>query len=205
MRPSNLIDLEDLDVPDVTGCAAASTTADPCPRCDLLLGLEAVHVEAVERTAELVTVTVATSWELMGCPGCGVVARSRGRVRRMLRDVPHGQVRVRLCWRQRRWRCPDPGCPVGTFAEQVPTLVPARGSITARAVGWAIGQLRAEHATIAGLARQSARHGRRCGVRSDPGCRTWLMTRPGSPAWSAWAWTSTCGITSTPARAARRS
>ena len=154
MRPSNLIDLEDLDVPDVTGCAAASTTADPCPRCDLLLGLEAVHVEAVERTAELVTVTVATPWELMGCPGCGVVARSRGRVRRMLRDVPHGQVRVRLCWRQRRWRCPDPGCPVGTFAEQVPALVPARGSITVRAVVWAVGQLRAEHATVAGLARQ---------------------------------------------------
>lgn len=139
---------------DVTGCADAPTTADPCPRCDLLLGLEAVHVEAVERSADLITVTVGTAWVLMGCPGCGVVARSRGRARRLLRDVPHGQVRVRLCWRQRRWRCPDPGCPVGTFAEQVPALVPARGSITARAVGWAIGQLRAEHATIAGLARQ---------------------------------------------------
>src|SRR5699024_2185375 len=43
---------------------------------------------------------------------------------------------------------------VGTFTEQVPTLVPARGSITRRAIEWAIGQLRAEHATIAGLARQ---------------------------------------------------
>lgn len=139
---------------DVTGCAGAPTTGDPCPRCDLLLGLEAVHVEAVERTADLVTVTVGTPWELMGCPGCGVVARSRGRTRRLLRDVPHGQVRVRLCWRQRRWRCPDPGCRVGTFTEQVPTLVPARGSITRRAIEWAIGQLRAEHATIAGLARQ---------------------------------------------------
>ena len=38
--------------------------------------------------------------------------------------------------------------------EQVPTLVAARGSITMRAVTWAIGQLRREHATIAGLARQ---------------------------------------------------
>ncbi len=38
--------------------------------------------------------------------------------------------------------------------EQVPSLVASRGSITARAVSWAIGQLRREHATIAGLARQ---------------------------------------------------
>ncbi len=40
------------------------------------------------------------------------------------------------------------------FLEQVPTLVHARGSITRRAVSWAIGQLRREHATIAGIARQ---------------------------------------------------
>ena len=72
----------------------------------------------------------------------------------MLRDVPHGQVAVRLRWRQRRWRCPDPGCGVGTFTEQVPGLVAARGSISVRARSWAIGQLRGEHATIAGLARQ---------------------------------------------------
>ena len=38
--------------------------------------------------------------------------------------------------------------------EQVPSLVAPRGSITKRAVAWAIGQLRREHATIQGLARQ---------------------------------------------------
>ena len=38
--------------------------------------------------------------------------------------------------------------------EQVPTLVAARGSITMRAVTWAIGQLRREHATVHGIARQ---------------------------------------------------
>jgi hypothetical protein len=38
--------------------------------------------------------------------------------------------------------------------EQLPTLVGRRGSITTRAVGWAIGQLRREHATVHGLARQ---------------------------------------------------
>ncbi|SJN45395.1 Mobile element protein [Microbacterium esteraromaticum] len=38
--------------------------------------------------------------------------------------------------------------------EQLPTLVARRGSITTRAVDWAVGQLRREHATVHGLARQ---------------------------------------------------
>ncbi len=45
-------------------------------------------------------------------------------------------------------------CPRGSFVEQVPGPVAPWGSITARAVAWGIGQLRREHATIAGLARR---------------------------------------------------
>lgn len=63
-------------------------------------------------------------------------------------------MRIQLAWRQRTWRCLDPGCAKGTFTEQVPSLVAARGSITTRAIQWAIGQLRREHATILGLARR---------------------------------------------------
>lgn len=115
-------------MPDATRCAAAPTTAEPCSRCDLLLGLDGVHVEAVERAAELVIVTVSTPWQLMGPPRVwGVVALSRDRAVRILRDVPHVQVAVRLRWRQRRWRCPDRDRPVGTIAEQVQALVAARG------------------------------------------------------------------------------
>lgn len=110
-------------------------------------------MEAVERTAALLTITVSTPWQLMGCPGCGVVAPSRGRRRRELHDVP-GLVPVRVLWRQRVWRCPDPDCSRGTFVEQVPALVAPRASLTSRAVGWAIVQLRREHATVQGLARQ---------------------------------------------------
>lgn len=137
---------------NATGCSDAPTT-DPCARCDTLLGIPGVHVEAVERTDALVTVTVSTPWQLMGCPACGVVAPSRGRRRRELHDVP-GIVPVRVIWRQRTWRCPDPACLRGTFVEQVPVLVAPRGSLTSRAVGWAIVQLRREHATVQGLARQ---------------------------------------------------
>ena len=139
---------------NATGCPAAPATTDPCSRCDVLLGLPGVQVEAVEREADLLAVTVSTPWRLMGCPDCGVVAASRGRRMRRLHDVPHAGARVELLWRQRLWRCPDPGCPRGMFSEQVPSLVPARGSVTTRAIGWAIEQLRREHATISGLGRQ---------------------------------------------------
>jgi transposase len=71
----------------------------------------------------------------------------------VLHDVP-GATRVRIVWRQRVWRCDDENCLRKTFTEQLPPLVARRGSITTRAIGWAIGQLRREHATIAGLARQ---------------------------------------------------
>lgn len=135
-------------MPYATGCAAAPAT-DPCSRCDLLLGLDGVHVDAVERGQSLMTVTVSTPWQPMGCPDCGVLALSRGRRGRLLNDVP-GTVRVRLLWRQRLWRCPDPDCARGTFFEQVPSLVAPRGSLTVRAVSWAIAQLRREHATVHG-------------------------------------------------------
>jgi len=137
---------------NATGCVGAPTT-DPCARCDVLFGLDGVHVEHVERGPTGMTVTVSTPWQLMGCPACGVVAVGRGRRVRWLHDVP-GSVPVVVRWRQRTWRCPDPGCPVGVFVEQHPALVAPRGSLTCRTVSWAISQLRHEHATIQGLARQ---------------------------------------------------
>lgn len=136
-----------------SGCADARSITDPCSRCDVLLGLDDVHVEHVERDDELMVVTVSTPPQPTGCPACGVVAVGRGRRRRVLHDVP-GATRVQVVWRQRVWRCDDEGCARRTFTEQVTGLVAPRGSITRRAVAWAIGQLRREHATIQGLARQ---------------------------------------------------
>jgi len=136
-----------------SGCADARSITDPCSRCDLLLGLEEVHVEHVERDNEVMVVTVSTPPQPVGCPACGVIATGRGRRPRVLHDVP-GVTRVRVLWRQRVWRCIDEDCAKKTFVEQIPTLVAPRGSITRRAVAWAIGQLRREHATVQGLARQ---------------------------------------------------
>ncbi|WP_282828802.1 helix-turn-helix domain-containing protein, partial [Gulosibacter sediminis] len=80
-------------------------------------------------------------------------ATGRGRRRRLLHDVP-GMTRVRIVWRQRVWRCDESGCARQTFVEQLPSLVAPRGALTRRAVVWAVGQLRREHATIEGLRRQ---------------------------------------------------
>lgn len=136
-----------------SGCADARSAFCPCRRCDLLLGLEGVHVEAVDRSDELLVVTVSSPAVPMGCPSCGVIATGRGRRRRVLHDVP-GATRVRIVWRQRVWRCDDDGCARKTFVEYLPALVERRGSITKRAIAWAIGQLRREHATIEGIRRQ---------------------------------------------------
>ena len=138
---------------DSSGCADACSAACPCSRCDLLLGLDGVHVEDVDRRDGLLIVTVSSPAAPTGCPSCGVVATGRGRRRRVLHDVP-GVTRVRIVWRQRVWRCDEVGCVRRTFVEQLPGLVARRGSITTRAVGWAIGQLRREHATVHGIARQ---------------------------------------------------
>lgn len=115
----------------------------------MLLGLEGVHVEHVDRRDGLLVVTVSIPAGPTGCPACGVVVTGCGRRFRVLHDVP-GMTRVRVVWRQRVWRCSEAACSRKTLVEQAPSLVVPRGSITKRAVAWVIGQLRREHATIQG-------------------------------------------------------
>lgn len=45
-------------------------------------------------------------------------------------------------------------CPVSTFMEQNPAVTRPRAPVSSRAIGWAIGQLRRESASIQALARQ---------------------------------------------------
>ena len=74
---------------------------DSFSRCDVMLGLAGVHVEAVERTGDLMRVMVSTPRQLMGCPTCGTVAPSRGGAGWALNDVPHANARV-PCHARRR-------------------------------------------------------------------------------------------------------
>lgn len=137
--------------PTVTCC----TTPDSyCLRSDTIVGLEGVHVVAVVRSESQVTMTIETPREQQGCRRCGVVMHSHGRRTRLLRDIPCSGSATVLRWRQRTWACPDDACPAGTFTEELPSLARRREVLTTRAVWWAIGQLRREHATIEGLSRQ---------------------------------------------------
>ena len=126
-----------------------------CQRCDVLVGLVGLHVTGVERTEGGLRVDVESGQlTVVGCPSCGVVAHAHGRQTVELIDAPCFTAPVRLWWRKRRFRCPEPSCPVASFMEQDPDIAPARGLLTRRATRWAIGQMRRENASVQGLARQ---------------------------------------------------
>ena len=126
-----------------------------CARCDLLVGLDGLRVSEVARDAGgALTVTVESEPAVMGCPTCGVVAHAHGRVVVRLVDAPAFGRPVRIRWVKRRWVCPDPDCPAGTFVEQNAAVASPRATLTVRACWWAIGQLRREHASVNGIRRQ---------------------------------------------------
>jgi transposase len=139
-----------------TACAAARChpSRGYCDSCDLLVGLEGLHVTSVERDDAGLVVSVESAPAPMGCPTCGVLAHSHGRVTVELVDLPCFERQVRLRWVKRRWSCPESVCAVGTFVEQDESVARPRGLLTVRACWWAIEQIRREHASIAGVARQ---------------------------------------------------
>lgn len=94
---------------DPTLCCCAS--GGYWDRCDLILGVDGLHVTGVERDdGGRLVVTVESESTVMGCPACGVLAR-HGRDEVVLVDAPAFGRPVRIRWRKRRWVCPDPGCP----------------------------------------------------------------------------------------------
>lgn len=90
----------------------------------------------------------------MGCPTCGVIAGSHGRRDVVLVDAPCFDRPVRLIWRKRTWRCVEPSCPTKVFTEQDEQVARPRALLTTRACWWAINQIRREHTSISGIARQ---------------------------------------------------
>jgi transposase len=127
-----------------------------CTRCDLLVGLDGLHVTAVDRDEDhgRLTVEVESPPSVRGCVVCGVVAHSHGRREVTLVDAPCFDSPTRLVWRKRTWCCVEPSCPVGVFTEQDENIAAPRALLTRRACWWAIRQIRREHGSVAGTARQ---------------------------------------------------
>jgi len=72
-----------------TCCCSASL--DRCDRCDLLVGLEGFHLMSVTRTPDTLVLDVESCNQLVGCPGCGVIAQGHGRVVVEVINAPMGQ------------------------------------------------------------------------------------------------------------------
>lgn len=139
-----------------TVCRRARPCPDPsyCESCDLLVGLDGFHVVEVTRLEAGLRVVVESPRQLMGCPACGVVVGSHGRRDVVLVDVPCFGRPVELVWRKRTWRCAEELCATRSITEQHNGLAPPRALLTVRASWWAINQIRREHASVSGLARQ---------------------------------------------------
>jgi len=139
-----------------TACCTARCPSPSvyCGNCDLLVGLAGLHVIEVVTRDECLRVRVESPPGPMGCPTCGVVALSHGRREVELIDAPCFGRPVRVVWWKRTWWCPEDACPVSVFTEQDERVARPRAFLTARACWWAVGQLRREHASVLGLARQ---------------------------------------------------
>ena len=137
-------------------CARFDDGSSYGERCDVLVGLSGVHVLAVRYDAErdVLEVTVESAPAPMACVVCGVVAHSHGRRDVALVDVACFGRPVRLVWRKRTWCCVDGGCAVGSFTERDDAIALPRALLTVRACWWAIRQIRYEHGSVAGVARQ---------------------------------------------------
>jgi transposase len=130
-----------------------------CARVDTLFNLPGVHVldlcwqEGRGRLPAGLGLIVETDSAETGCPGCGVFAEARGRRLRRLHDIPAFGAPVELSWRQRRYRCLEPACPVGGFSEDFGLALP-RAKLTVRAAWWAIGCIQRDTASVASVARR---------------------------------------------------
>jgi transposase len=87
-----------------------------------------------------------------GCPAFGVVARTKDRLRVVIRDLPVFNRRVRLVWSKRRFCCPDPDCPQRSWTESSKEF-PDRRVLPARAARECTGAVGEEARTVASLAR----------------------------------------------------
>lgn len=118
-----------------------------------LLGLDGFVVVATAEVSGELELLIETTADLVGCPGCGAVARAKDRRPTWVRDLPLGGRPVVLCWWKRVWCCPHPRCAVKTWTERHPAIAP-RACLTERARQWAFEQVGERDAAVSRVAGQ---------------------------------------------------
>jgi transposase len=112
--------------------------------CELLVDLLDVDIRSVEGEHRgPLTIHFECRREVVGCPECGVVARVKDRHAVTLVDLPINARPTRVVWHKRRFFCPDPECPMGSWSEVDTRIAFPRHLVTDRAgrwLTWQIGQ-----------------------------------------------------------------
>ena len=126
--------------------------SEASPSAVVMLGIDGVRVlDACEVDGEI-ELTVETTTDRDWCRACGVRAHSKGRAVVVVRDVDAFGRRARLRWRKRRWRCPEPACPAGSWTQRHPA-VGARMVLTERAREHACRRVGRDGHSVAAVAR----------------------------------------------------
>lgn len=133
-----------------TACLPADDNSY-CLNCDTWLGLPGFHVTDVAQGGDGLYVSIETTpSQPPECRRCGHRTYGHGRIPVTVHDRPATFGKMILTWLKRRYRCQE--CHA-TFSEYQ-HRISRQGVLTRRAVDWAVAQLRYEHASINGLARQ---------------------------------------------------
>lgn len=117
-----------------------------------LVGMDGFRLLAAAEVDGELHQLVETATTVVGCPGCGTRARSKGRRKVRVRDLPAGGRRVVVVWWKRIWRCPDTDCEVATWTEQA-NAIGRRASMTERARAEACRQVGEQNRSVACVAR----------------------------------------------------
>jgi transposase len=110
--------------------------------CELLVGLPDVIVLAVDDQHDAsIVVHIESRPGPAWCCRCGVRATVKDRPLVALIDLPCFGRATRLIWRKHRWRCPERGCPTGSWTHVDERIAASRVAMTARAARWATRQV----------------------------------------------------------------
>lgn len=129
-----------------------SSETTSCDGCRVFVGLDDTRLVSIEATGHGLVMTIETTATIVGCPTCGVIARSKGRDRVELVDLPNFGRPTRTIWLKRRFTCPDPDCPMASFTERDDRIAPPRQSMMTRAARWATHQVGKHARSVSGVA-----------------------------------------------------